>query len=103
MSLVVYIATTTGGINSSSLVFLTVLAVPALFFLGPRGAAAWMGLLLAVYLWLLMATLSGDMVRPPLNAGTLLWALSNHVFAAASLVLVLRWYDRVHHTQLAVV
>ena len=103
MSLVVYIATTTGGINSSSLVFLTVLAVPALFFLGPRGAAAWMGLLLAVYLWLLMATLSGDMVRPPLNAGTLLWALSNHVFAAASLVLVLRWYDRLHHTQLAVV
>ena len=103
ISLIVYIATETGGINSSALVFLTVLAVPALFFLGPRGAGVWMGLLLAVYLWLLMANLHGDMVRPPPNSGTLLWALSNHVFAAASLVLVLRLYDRLHHTQLAVV
>lgn len=103
VSLVVYIATTTGGINSSSLVFLTVMVVPALFFLGLRGAAVWMVLLLAVDLWLLMATLNGDMVRPPLNEGTLLWALSNHVFAAASLVLVLRWYERLHRAQLAVV
>ena len=103
ISLIVYIATETGGINSSALVFLTVLSVPALFFLGPRGAGVWMGLLFAVYLWLLMATLHGDMVRPPPNSGTLLWALSNHVFAAASLVLVLRLYDRLHHTQLAVV
>jgi len=103
ISLIVYIATETGGINSSALVFLTVLAVPALFFLGPRGAGVWMGFLLAVYLWLLMANLHGDMVRPPPNSGTLLWALSNHVFAAASLVLVLRLYDRLHHTQLAVV
>ena len=103
ISLIVYIATETGGINSSALVFLSVLAVPALFFLGPRGAGVWMGLLLAVYLWLLMANLHGDMVRPPPNSGTLLWALSNHVFAAASLVLVLRLYDRLHHTQLAVV
>jgi signal transduction histidine kinase/ActR/RegA family two-component response regulator len=103
ISLIVYIATETGGINSSALVFLTVLSVPALFFLGPRGAGVWMGLLFAVYLWLLMANLHGDMVRPPPNSGTLLWALSNHVFAAASLVLVLRLYDRLHHTQLAVV
>ena len=103
MSLIVYIATTTGGINSSALVFLTVLTVPALFFLGPRGAGLWMGLLLGVYLWLLMATLDGDMVRPPPNSGTLLWALSNHVFAAASLVWLLRLYDRSHRTQLAVV
>ena len=103
MSLIVYIATETGGINSSSLVFLTVLSVPALFFLGPRGAAVWMGLLLATYLWLLMAALQGDMVRPPPNSGTLLWALSNHVFSAASLVLVLRLYDRLHRTQLALV
>jgi len=103
ISLIVYIATQTGGINSSALVFLTVLSVPALFFLGPRGAGVWMGLLLVAYLWLLMATLEGDMVRPPPNSGTLLWALSNHVFAAASLVLVLRLYDRLHRTQLAVV
>ena len=103
MSLVVYIGAMTGGINSSSLVFLTVMAVPALFFLGPLGAGLWLLVLLGVYVCLLLATLAGDLPRAVSDQSVILWALFNHVMAAASLVLVLRLYERMNRTQLAVV
>ena len=43
--LVLYIATQSGGINSTALVWLTVLAVPVLLLLGPPATLVWIGLL----------------------------------------------------------
>jgi len=103
LALIVYVATETGGIHSPALVFLTVMAGPALFFLGPRGAGIWLGVLLLVYLGLLLATLNWGMPRLQPSVATVVWALFNHAIAAASLMWVLGWYDRSHRTQLRLV
>lgn len=100
---VAYVAVMTGGINSPTLVFLTVLAVPALFFLGPRGAAAWMVILLAVYLWLMTENLNGGIARMEPLQRTVIWAWLNHALAAGSLMWMLHLYDSSCRTQLAVV
>jgi signal transduction histidine kinase/CheY-like chemotaxis protein len=100
---VAYVAVMTGGINSPTLVFLTVLSVPALFFLGPRGAAAWMGILLGVYLWLLTENLNGGIARMEPHQRMVIWAWLNHALAAGSLMWMLHLYDSSCRTQLAVV
>lgn len=101
VSLVAYVATMTGGINSPALAYLTVLSVPALFFLGLRGAATWLLILLGVYLCLLLASLQGGWVQTMNSQDMVLWSLLNHMLAAASLVWVLALYERSHRTQLA--
>lgn len=101
LTLLVTVALQTGGIQSPTLVWITVLAVPALFFLGPRGSSVWIGLIFCVNLALLLINLlNGSLVQPPPGAGLVLWAVSNHALAAASLVLVLSLYDRLHKAQI---
>ncbi len=101
VALVGHVAIKTGGIHSPTLVFLTVLAVPALFFLGPVGAGAWLLVVLTLYVCLLLASLQMDGLRPIAPQGMVIWAWGNHVLAAASLLWVLRLYERNHRKQWA--
>lgn len=101
--LVSYIAVMTGGINSPVMVYLMVMAVPTLFFLGVRGAAVWMGVALATQLGLLLATWQGGLVQPLNTQATVFWSMLNHVMAGTMLMWMLSLFDNSHRSQLAVV
>ena len=101
--LVSYIAVKTGGINSPVMVYLMVMAVPTLFFLGVRGAAFWMCVALATQLGLLLATWQGGLVQPLNTKGTVFWSMLNHIMAGTMLMWMLSLFDNSHRSQLAVV
>ena len=101
--LVSYIAVKTGGINSPVMVYLMVMAVPTLFFLGVRGAAFWMCVALATQLGLLLATWQGGLVQPLNTQGTVFWSMLNHIMAGTMLMWMLSLFDNSHRSQLAVV
>ena len=103
VSLVTYIAVKTGGISSPVMVYLMVLAVPTLFFLGVWGAAVWMLLVLSIQVGLLLATLQGGLIQPMQTQGTVLWTLLNHVLACIMMVWMLSLFEHSHRSQLAVV
>lgn len=100
-ALMTYITTLTGGINSPAMVWLTIMAVPALLLLGHRWALFW---LLVVFLIL---TLQFVAVQQGLIDGhvhqtleTLAWVLMDKVLVIMSLMLVVTFYDRMHQRQL---
>jgi len=102
VSLVSYIAVKTGGIDSPVMVYLMVLAVPTLFFLGIWGAALWMLAALSIQLGLLLATLQGGLIPPMQTQGTVLWSMLNHVLAGSMLMWMLSLFEHSHRSQLAV-
>ena len=95
-----YIASRTGGINSPALLWMTVLAVPALLMLGRRWALRWMLLSLLVLLgqWLAVREgwISGEVLHTP---GTLAWAALNLLLLMFGLVLAVNVYERLHQRQ----
>ena len=95
-----YIASRTGGINSPALVWMTVLAVPALLMLGRRWALRWMLLSLLVLLgqWLAVREgwIGGEVLHTP---GTLAWAALNLLLLMFGLVLAVNVYARLHQRQ----
>ena len=99
--LVTYIASTSGGINSSALVWLNVLAVPVLLLLGPRSAVMWIVMVLATILALLLATLSGQLDgHIHITQQAVPWAWMNQTLAMGNLMLAVRLYDYLHQQQL---
>jgi len=99
--LVTYIASQTGAINSSSLVWLNVLAVPVLLLQGPRAALVWIAIVLATILALLVGALTGHLdSRVQLTQQAVPWALMNQALAMANLMLAVRLYDYLHEQQL---
>jgi signal transduction histidine kinase/ActR/RegA family two-component response regulator len=102
-SLLTYIAVKTGGINSPVMVYLIVVAVPTLFFLGVWGAAFWMLLVLSIQVGLMLATLQGGLIQPMETQDTVLWSALNHVMACSMLMWMLSLFEHSHRSQLAVV
>ena len=99
--LVTYIASTSGGVNSSALVWLNVLAVPVLLLLGPRAAVWWIVIVLATILGLLLATLSGHLdSHVHITQQAVPWAWMNQTLAMGNLMLAVRLYDFLHQQQL---
>lgn len=99
--LVTYVASQTGAINSSSLVWLNVLAVPVLLLQGPRAALVWIVIVLATLLVLLVGALTGHWdSRIHLTQQAVPWALTNQALAMANLMLAVRLYDYLHEQQL---
>lgn len=103
LSLLTYIAVKTGGINSPVMVYLIVVAVPTLFFLGVWGAAFWMLLVLSIQVGLMLATLQGGLIQPMETQDTVLWSALNHVMACSMLMWMLSLFEHSHRSQLAVV
>ena len=99
--LVTYIACCSGGINSSALVWLNVLAVPVLLLLGPRPALAWIAIVLSTLLALLLANLSGLLSSHiHVTRQAVPWAWMNHAVAMGNLMLAVRLYDYLHQHQI---
>ncbi len=99
--LVTYVATRSGGINSMTVVWLNVLAMPVLLLLGPRATRVWMTIILATIFALYLGGWNGwigsdvNMTRQAVP-----WAVMNSVLAAGNLMLGVRLYEHLHEQQL---
>lgn len=98
--LVTYIASHTGGVNSTAMIWLSVLAVAVLMLQGARAMAVWIVLILATIFGLEAAIYRG-WVSPVAHVGAqgVPWTLMNYLLASLSLMLVVVIYDRLHQQQ----
>ena len=100
--LIYYCAWVTGGLFSSSLIWLMILPVPAVFLLGWRDSLVWIGLMMASILSLIPLTENGWLpVSYVYTQQHVAWALGNYVFTAISLLVGLMIYHRIYLSQLA--
>ena len=95
-----YFALQTGGIQSSNMVWLCILSVPAMFFLGPRGGIIYLLVILTLIASIFTVSLQGTRSTTAVNQATVLFAVFNHIMAAASLMLMVRFYDRLTDRQI---
>ena len=99
--LVGYIAACTGGINSPAMVWMTILAVPALLLLGHRWALWWAGAIMVTIVMQFVAVMQGwvpgEVDQSP---QTILWALLDKVLVILSLMVAVNFYERLHQSQL---
>ena len=100
-TLITYIATQTGGVNSTAMVWLNVVALPVLLLMGSRAALFWIGTVLAtisvLYVCMGLGWVSSQ------NQSTLSalpWTWMNQVMAMANLMLGIRLHDHLHDQQL---
>lgn len=101
VGLLAYIASCSGGINSTALVWLIVLSIPALLFLGRAWAWTWVGVILTVIVGLWLAVVQGwiDGVIDTSHAA-IVWATMDKIFMAVSLIVVVNFYERAHQERL---
>lgn len=99
--LVVFTATQTGGVNSTSVVWLNVLSVPVLLLLGRVATLVWIGVMLCGVWGLALVTWQG-WVSSHLNVSeaVVTWAWLNHFLALLNLMMGVRIYDHLHRIQL---
>eukprot|EP01032_Pedospumella_encystans_P013846 gene13846-15922_t len=89
--LIIYIASQSGGINSTSIVWLNVLALPVLLLLGPAVTVIWIAVILSTILALYLATLNGWVdSQAEITQQAIPWALMNNMLAIGNLMLDLR-------------
>ena len=101
LMLVAYIASQTGAINSSALVWLNVLAVPVLLLQGPRAAVAWIVIILVTLLTLLVGSFTGHLdTHIHLTQQAVPWAFMNQALAMGNLMLAVRLYEYLHEQQM---
>lgn len=101
LALVTYIATQTGGVNSTVMVWLNVVALPVLLMLGPRFALLWIAAVLATISALYTGMGLGWVnSQNPSGISTLPWTWMNHLMALANLMLGVRLHDHLHEQQL---
>jgi len=99
--LVTYIASQTGAINSSALVWLNVLAVPVLLLQGPRAAVVWIVIVLVTLLALLVGALAGHLdSHIHLTQQAVPWSFMNQALAMGNLMLAVRLYEYLHAQQM---
>ena len=97
----VYMVAHTGGINSSAMVWLNVLAMPVLLLRGPRQTLVWLGLMELTTLGIMLATRYGLLGSHPLiTPEGVPWALFNHVLALCDLMFAVLVYHSLHVLQM---
>ena len=97
----VYIASRTGGIHSSTLIWLGFLPVPVLALLGPKVTLVWIGINEALLLGMFLASQNGWIdAHAQVSNGALLWSLFNHVMVLGSLMLSVRILEHMHLQQM---
>lgn len=101
VGLLAYITSQTGASNSPAMVWMTILAIPALLLLGRRWAIFWLGVILFIsllqYLAVMQGWLSGAVNT---TQSTVLWALLNKVVVMISLMLAVLFYAEMHQSQI---
>ena len=99
--LIYYAVWVTGGLFSSTMIWLMVLPVPAVFLLGWRDSLVWIGLVIVSVLSLIPLTEKGWLpVSYVYGHQHLLWSLGNYTFTAISLLIGLLIYQRIYLKQL---
>lgn len=99
--LVTYIASHSGGVNSTAMVWLNVVVLPVLLLLGSRATLAWIGVVLLTIAGLYVAMQTGWVDSHGQNTlQALPWAWMNHAMALGNLILGVRLYDHLHDQQL---
>ena len=99
--LIVFTATQTGGINSTSVVWLNVLSVAVLLLLGRAATLAWIGIMLCCIWGLTLVTWLGwvsSHVNP--SSSVIGWAWLNHLLALLNLMMAVRIYEHLQQVQL---
>jgi signal transduction histidine kinase/ActR/RegA family two-component response regulator len=97
----VYTATLTGGINSTSVVWLSVLSVAVLLLLGRTATLVWIGIMLTSILALTLVTWMGWVSsRVEVSSSVVTWAYLNHLLALMNLMMGVRIYEHLHNVQL---
>jgi len=71
-----------------------------MFFLGPRGGIIYLLVILALIGSIFAVSLQGKLSTTAVNQATVLFAVFNHIMAAASLMLMVRFYDRLTDRQI---
>lgn len=101
VSLMTYITVNTGGINSPAMVWMTILAVPALMMLGRRSAFFWLGVIAVIgltqFIGVVQGWIDGYVLR---DISTMPWAFLDKFNVAISLMLAVNFYDRMHNNQM---
>ena len=99
--LIIYIASQSGGVNSTSIVWLNVLALPVLLLLGPTVTILWISIIVSTILGLFLATLNGWVdSQAQITQQAIPWAVMNNMLAIANLMLGIRLYEHLHEEQL---
>lgn len=99
LAMLAHFATQTGYIQSSALVWMSILSIPALFFLGQLGGLLWLLVILAIVTGIYVLTLHHQPDPITTNIASVLFATANHVMAASSLMLMVRLYDQITEKQ----
>ncbi len=100
--LIVFTATQTGGINSTSVVWLSVLSVAVLLLLGRAATLVWIAIMLCCIWGLTLATWMGWISSHVNNASPSFigWAWLNHLLALMNLMMGVRIYEHLQQVQL---
>lgn len=99
--LIVFTATQTGGINSTSVVWLNVLSVAVLLLLGRAATLAWIGIMLCCIWGLTLVTWLGWVSsHVNLSSSVIGWAWLNHLLALLNLMMAVRIYEHLQQVQL---
>ena len=98
--LTLYTATQTGGINSTAVIWLNVLSVPVLLFLGRPASMVWMGVMLLSIAALAGMTWVGWISSHiHVSSSVVTWAFLNHMLALLNLIMGVRIYEHLHNVQ----
>ncbi|MBM3386616.1 MAG: response regulator [Betaproteobacteria bacterium] len=101
LGMVMYIAAQSGGIHSSAVVWLSILAMPVMMLRGSRAALLWVGLIELSLLGLLLAGQFGWIgAHSDLSSEGLPWALVNHAMALLGMMLAVLMYHLLHALQM---
>jgi signal transduction histidine kinase/ActR/RegA family two-component response regulator len=99
--LTVFTASQTGGIHSTSVVWLSVLSVAVLLLLGRAATLVWIGLMLFSILVLTGMTWMGWVgSHAPVSSSVANWAWLNHLLALLNLMMGVRIYEHLQQVQL---
>ena len=103
LAMLTYKASQTGAIQSSVMVWMSIMTVPALFFLGPRGAVFWLLVVFGINIGLTWLAQQDAHRLIPVSEATIWYAVVNHLMAATTVMIMVRLYDRLTQAQTQVV
>ena len=103
LAMLTYKASKTGAIQSSVMVWMCIMTVPVLFFLGSRGALFWLMVVFGINIGLTWLALQDAQPLIAVNQATILYAVANHLMAAVTVMIMVRLYDRLTQAQTQVV
>jgi signal transduction histidine kinase/CheY-like chemotaxis protein len=100
-ALLVYVTAHTGGVNSTTMIWFSIMAVAMLMVRGTRALQVWMAVLLLTMVGMKLAIDQG-LVDPHADVGTqgVPWTLMNYVLVTISLMLAVINYEHMHRKQL---